>query len=42
LRSENYPAADDKNRQLEFRSRVAGLAAARLAEDLQARLVDAF
>ena len=41
-RKENYPAADDKNRQLEFRSQVAGLAAVRLAEDLQARLVDAF
>lgn len=41
-RSENYPAVDNKSRQLELRSQVARQAAARLAEDLQARLADAF
>lgn len=41
-RSENYPATADKNLQLELRARVAREAAGRLAEDLHARLLDAF
>lgn len=40
--SENYTAVDDKSRQLELRSLAARQAAARLAEDLQASLANAF
>jgi len=41
-RSENYAATADKNLQLEARNLVAREAAGRLAEDLHARLLDAF
>lgn len=41
-RREHYPATVDKNAQLEARSLVARQAAERLAEDLHARLHDAF
>ncbi len=41
-RSEHYLATIDKNQQLEEQAQSARLAAARLAEDLHARLYDAF
>jgi len=41
-RSEHYLATIDKNQQLEEQAHGARIAAARLAEDLHARLYDAF
>ncbi len=41
-RSERYAATADKNLQLEGQAQAARLAAARLAEDLRARLSNAF